>query len=57
MTPFVEEAVRIKAKVVWMQLGIINESAAEIVRAAGLKVVMDRCMKVEHRRLIAGLGR
>jgi predicted CoA-binding protein len=57
VTPFVKQAVRIKAKVVWMQLGIINESAAEIARAAGLKVVMDRCMKVEHRRLIAGLGR
>jgi predicted CoA-binding protein len=55
--PFVEEAVRIKAKAVWMQLGIINEPAAQIARAAGLKVVMDRCMKVEHRRLIAGLGR
>ena len=54
--PIVEQAVRIKAKVVWMQLGITNEAAAEIARAAGIKVVMDRCMKIEHRRLIAGLG-
>ena len=54
--PIVEQAVRIKAKAVWMQLGIANETAAEIARAAGIKVVMDRCMKVEHRRLIAGLG-
>ena len=54
--PIVEQAVRIKAKVVWMQLGIANEAAAEIARAAGIKVVMDRCLKVEHRRLIAGLG-
>ena len=54
--PIVEQAIRIKAKVVWMQLGIVNEAAAEIARAADVKVVMDRCMKVEHRRLIAGLG-
>ena len=54
--PIVEQAIRIEAKVVWMQLGIVNEAAAEIARAADVKVVMDRCMKVEHRRLIAGLG-
>jgi predicted CoA-binding protein len=48
VTPFVEQAIRIKAKAVWMQLGIANEGAAEIARSAGLKVVMDRCMKVEH---------
>lgn len=55
--PIVEQAIRIKAKAVWMQLGIANHAAAEIARAAGVKVVMDRCMKVEHRRLIAGLAR
>lgn len=54
--PIVEQAIRANAKVVWMQLGIINATAAGIAQAAGLKVVMDRCMKVEHRRLIAGLG-
>lgn len=54
--PIVEQAIRIKAKAVWMQLGIANEAAAEIARAAGIKVVMNRCMEVEHRRLVAGLG-
>jgi predicted CoA-binding protein len=54
--PIVEDAIRIKAKAVWMQLGITNQIAAEIARAAGVEVVMDRCMKVEHRRLIVGLG-
>ena len=48
--PFVEQAIQIGAKAVWMQLGIINQEAAESARAAGLNVVMDRCMMVEHRR-------
>jgi predicted CoA-binding protein len=54
--PIVEEAIRLKQKfgkpyVVWMQLGIINGEAAETARKAGLMVVMDKCMMVEHRRL------
>lgn len=49
----VEEAVSIKAKTVWMQLGIQNEDAATIASKAGLDVVMDRCTKIEHARLIA----
>jgi predicted CoA-binding protein len=51
VSPVVEEAIRIGAQAVWMQLGITNEQAAEMAREAGLQVVMDRCTLVEHRRL------
>jgi len=52
MPELAREAVAIGAKVLWMQLDIVNEEAAEIARAGGLEVVMDRCTKIEHARLL-----
>ena len=49
--PIVREAVEIGARVVWMQEGVVNEEAADFARKAGLKVVMDKCMRQEHIRL------
>lgn len=45
------EAIAVRAGCLWMQLGIENRQAADLARAAGLDVVMDRCMKIEHRQL------
>ena len=54
--PIVDEAIRLGAKVIWMQLGVIHLEAAEKARQAGLEVVMDRCMKIEHARFHGGLN-
>ncbi len=49
--PIVEEAIKIGAKVVWLQEGITNEEAVFKAKEAGLLVVMDKCMRSEHQRL------
>lgn len=51
-----DDAIAIGAKVLWLQLGIVNVEAARKARAAGLEIVMDRCVKIEHARLFGGLN-
>ena len=48
----VDEAIRLRAKVVWMQLGLAHNAAAARARAAGLQVVMNRCMLRDHAALL-----
>ena len=50
------EAIAVGAKVLWLQLGVIHYDAARMARDAGLEVVIDRCVKIEHARLFGGLN-
>ncbi len=54
--PVAEDAIAIRAKVLWQQLGVRNAEAARRAEAAGLEAVMDRCVKIEHARLFGGLN-
>jgi len=49
--PFVKEAITMKPKVIWLQQGIHNQEAEELARKEGIKVVFNRCMLAEHKRL------
>jgi predicted CoA-binding protein len=56
IAPLAQAAVAKGAKVLWMQLGIRNDDAAKLAADAGLDVVMDRCVKIEHARILGGLN-
>jgi predicted CoA-binding protein len=51
VAPIVDDAIAVGARIVWMQLGVIDEQAAAKAQTAGLTVVMDRCPAIEYRRL------
>ena len=51
-----ESAVKIGAKVFWLQLGVLSDAAVEIAEQGGLETVVDRCVKIEHARLLGGLN-
>ncbi len=50
LLPIVEQAIRKGVKYLWLQLGVVNDEVAELAREAGIHVVMDRCIKIEHGR-------
>lgn len=54
--PIADQAIRIGARCLWLQLGVINQEAAARAARAGLDVVMDRCVKIEYARLFGGLN-
>jgi predicted CoA-binding protein len=54
--PIAEQAIAIKAKCLWQQIGVKNEAAAALAASAGLEFVMNRCVKIEHGRLFGGLN-
>jgi predicted CoA-binding protein len=54
--PIAEDAIAIGARVLWQQIGVKNQAAADKARAAGQEAVMDRCLKIEHARLFGGLN-
>ena len=56
MEALAHQAIAIGARVLWMQLGVINDNAARIATDAGLAVVMNRCVKIEHARVMGGLN-
>ena len=51
-----QSAVAIGARVLWMQIGVVNDESARIAKSGGLEVVMNRCVKIEHARLLGGLN-
>lgn len=51
--PIAQQAIAIGAKVLWLQQGIVNEEAARLVEAAGMTCIIDRCIKIEHQRLLS----
>ena len=56
MEELADAAIKLNAKVLWMQLGVVNNVACDMALAAGLEVVMDRCIKIEHARVFGGLN-
>ena len=56
VVPVADDAIAIRAKVLWQQLGVKNVEAARKAEAAGLEAVMDHCVKIEHARLFGGLN-